>query len=54
MIDDELLVESSETEIDKTDMLATYDGYKLKFSMFGMVSAVNDNEDDTCAICLAS
>merc|ERR1712061_447040 len=54
MIDDELLEESSETLIDKTDMLQTYDGYKLKFTMFGMVDAVNDTEDDTCAICLAS
>jgi len=54
MIEDELLVESSDTELDKSDMLSTYDGYKLKFSMFGMVAAVNDFEDDTCAICLAS
>merc|ERR1719266_3010602 len=35
-------------------MLGLYDGYRLKFSMIGMVEAVNDTKDDTCAVCLAS
>ena len=54
MIEDKLLVKESDTAIDKTDMLRDYDGYKLKFSMFDMQKAVDDAEDDTCAICLAS
>lgn len=35
-------------------MLALYDGYQLKLSMFGLVAAVNDATDDTNAICLAT
>ena len=54
MVEDKLIVASSTTAIDKADMLQTYDGYKLKFSMIGMELAVDDHKDDTCAICLAS
>ena len=54
MVEDELIVASSATQNDKADMLTLYDGYRLKFSMLDMVQAVNDNENDTCAICLAS
>ena len=54
MVKDKLISASSTTAIDKADMLQTYDGYKLKFSMIGMELAVDDHKDDTCAICLAS
>lgn len=54
MIDDNLIVHSSTTATSKDDMLQIYDGYKLKFTMLGMIAAVNDTTDDTNAICLAS
>jgi len=56
MIEDRLIVKSSTATgvVDKADMLRLYDGYQLKFSMFGMQLAVNDATDDTNAICLAS
>ena len=52
MIEDDLLVESSDTDNDKSDMLSTYDGYRLKFTMLNMYREANDKDDDTCAICL--
>ena len=54
MVSDELIESSSDTATDKSDLLSTYDGYRLKLSMFGMIHAVNDTEDDTVAICLSS
>ena len=54
MVTDSLIESSSDTALDKADMLSAYDGYRLKFSLFNMEFAVNDTQDDTCAICLSS
>merc|ERR1719232_2526521 len=55
MVDDELIEASSATTTpDKSDLLSSYDGYRLKFTMLSMTDAVDGNQDDTCAICLSS
>ena len=42
MVTDSLIESSSDTALDKADMLSAYDGYRLKFSLFNMEFAVND------------
>ena len=55
MVDDGLIEASSSTTTpDKGDLLSSYDGYRLKFTMIDMQDAITGANDDTMAICLSS